>query len=1232
MTIAEILVVKLGTRLSKFLLKTYLKEPGETIGDDLVDIAKGKIEDVLDRREAKRQFERIGEKIAVQLLPFFQVEALPHEVNPEAVIDQLARTLEGNISAEFFLERDLDPAKLIAELRRVRPLPAGQFSEAEVQLYERSLSEAVRYIVEVAAKLPRFEVTQVKESLQRLARIEDVVGETAKDVKRIVEWVELQEGDSKSRQYEIDYRLAVARNLDFLELFGADLTSESRRQALSVAYVSLTLEISSSSEGDGGPSPVETVLKELTEERRLLIRGEAGSGKSTLFRWLAIRAAEGINYLGAAYYVKRMVAYDTIGFPDWQSKLPFLLRLRDCRGGKLPSPEDFPLTIAKEIGSPPATWVQTVLRSGRCLLLFDGIDEISNLYRDGVKREIEAIIRAYPNNLFLVSTRPEAVPADWLKDLGFREASVNPMSDLDRSGFVDKWHDAVAAELSRLGRSTDELPQLAEELKRQLPGNPSVARLATNPLLCAMICALHRDRGQKLPESQADLCESLCQVLLHRRERESGLDLSEFPEPYRDLKYPQKRLIVQEIAQSMVLNGESTITVERARQKVADALRLLAGQSEEDAEIVCQALVERSGMLREAKPGYIDFIHNTFKEFLAGDRFANSGDAGLMAEHALDPTWQRVLLFAVATPRPGFAADVIRRLLDSASVERPGKTDKNQHRSANTIDEEMLRARRLLALQCRAAALLVDPEVEEKLQESVHTIFPPKNMRDAEALAASGEIAIPFLAYRKELKAKEAAACVRILRLIGTQRAYTVLAGYFDERRKTVVSELCQAVNPLRLRAIQEKLLAGEHLTDGIRSQISDLSPLSKLSGLQRLDLSGAQVVDVSALSSLSSLQQLGLSWTQVQYVAALSGLSNLRRLDLRGTQVADLSALSDLSSLQELYLTGTQVVDVLVLSGLSSLRQLDLGETKVVDVSALSGLSSLQGLDLSLTRVMDVSALSGLSSLQGLSLSGTQVVDVSALSGLSSLQGLDLSLTRTVNVSALSGLSNLQRLDLRGTQVADVSALSGLRSLQWLHLSGTQVVELSALSGLSSLQELYLSGTQVVDVSELSGLSSLRQLDLSETQTTDLSALSDLRSLQGLDLSRTQVVDLSALSGLNSLQWLSLAGTQVVDVSALSGLSSLKWLSLRETQVVDVSALSGLSSLQRLDLSRTQVVDVSALSGLSSLHLLDLTVTQVVDVSALSGLRKLQWLYLGGTPVSGISGLSGIPDLEVPM
>ena len=76
--------------------------------------------------------------------------------------------------------------------------------------------------------------------------------------------------------------------------------------------------------------------------------------------------------------------------------------------------------------------------------------------------------------------------------------------------------------MPRPGKPGD-LTEMADRLKESLPENPPINRLAVNPLLLAMICALNRDRREDLPQTQSELCEALCQVLLHRRERESGL-------------------------------------------------------------------------------------------------------------------------------------------------------------------------------------------------------------------------------------------------------------------------------------------------------------------------------------------------------------------------------------------------------------------------------------------------------------------------------------------------------------------------------------------------------------------------------------------------------------------------------------------------------------------------------------------------------------------------------------
>src|SRR5439155_14657852 len=134
-------------------------------------------------------------------------------------------------------------------------------------------------------------------------------------------------------------------------------------------------------------------------------------------------------------------------------------------------------------GNPPEKWVTSILRDGRGLVLFDGVDETPNLHRDRLRSDIAAIVETYESNYFLLSTRPAAVPEGWLATLEFREAWVNPMSDPDKFQFIDRWHEAVSRELQRQGRAID-LATVASELKGRLSENIPISRLAANPLLC----------------------------------------------------------------------------------------------------------------------------------------------------------------------------------------------------------------------------------------------------------------------------------------------------------------------------------------------------------------------------------------------------------------------------------------------------------------------------------------------------------------------------------------------------------------------------------------------------------------------------------------------------------------------------------------------------------------------------------------------------------------------------
>ena len=110
--------------------------------------------------------------------------------------------------------------------------------------------------------------------------------------------------------YESRYRKAVAQRLDYVELFGIDIPKESEELSLSISYVSLGLrrehagpifieyedeaEEEDSRDHDAAQEtslPAEELFEKLSgEERRILILGPAGCGKTTLLRWAAVQS------------------------------------------------------------------------------------------------------------------------------------------------------------------------------------------------------------------------------------------------------------------------------------------------------------------------------------------------------------------------------------------------------------------------------------------------------------------------------------------------------------------------------------------------------------------------------------------------------------------------------------------------------------------------------------------------------------------------------------------------------------------------------------------------------------------------------------------------------------------------------------------------------------------------------------------------------------------------------
>ncbi|CAM5698610.1 hypothetical protein SGLAM104S_10086 [Streptomyces glaucescens] len=98
---------------------------------------------------------------------------------------------------------------------------------------------------------------------------------------------------------------------------------------------------------------------------------------------------------------------------------------------------------------------------------------------------------------------------------------------------------------------------------------PDLGQLATNPLMCGLICALHRDRRGYLPHGRQELYDAALSMLLARRDEER--DMITPGDGVRLTELPQIQLL-QRLAYWLIRNNQSELDRERAVRIVADVL------------------------------------------------------------------------------------------------------------------------------------------------------------------------------------------------------------------------------------------------------------------------------------------------------------------------------------------------------------------------------------------------------------------------------------------------------------------------------------------------------------------------------------------------------------------------------------------------------------------------------------------------------------------------------------
>jgi hypothetical protein len=320
--------------------------------------------------------------------------------------------------------------------------------------------------------------------------------------------------------------------------------------------------------------------------QNFVVVGEPGSGKTTLLQHVAVCLAAHKPEAPAAC----------------RELLPVLLFLREHAEAIRANPY---LPLAHIVGqhlarrqapAPPLGWFEHQLEEGNCLILFDGLNEVTDPeLRRLVRAWVKGCLVAYPRNRFVIASRMREYRASPFTDVLTLE--LRPFSREQVGHLARQWRHARFPG-ARMATEQDVLTALGKEPQMAVTGNP---------LLLTLFIQL-RPRRPALPSRRAEI---------------HGALLALAPES-RKMPAAHRQRLLQRLAYSMMCGRQLEIAPAEAANVMAPLL--LALGIKDPAERVLRGLAGSTGVLVTvgAGAGRYGFAHLAFQEYLAAAHVAEN--------------------------------------------------------------------------------------------------------------------------------------------------------------------------------------------------------------------------------------------------------------------------------------------------------------------------------------------------------------------------------------------------------------------------------------------------------------------------------------------------------------------------------------------------------------------------------------------------------------------------------